>query len=209
MKKQFAFVVVAAAGLALSGAASAVTIDLTGSGGTFDFDAVSGTAPTGLFPGADLTITAGSTSGQGVVNATGTSLGVNDLATSGDSTDDLEEGLGETLTFEFNFDGTLTGIDLTGVSDPERLTIQNLDTGDSVELVDSGSPLSGTQLGGGDAITTLNLSFSSGDDLLFFLSGTAPGGSLLGLQTITVVPTPATGATLALIGLSLLRRRHA
>lgn len=197
-------------GLVLASAsASAVTIDLgAGSGSAFDFDAVSGTAPTGLFVGADLTITAGATSGQGVVNATSTSLGVNDLATSSDGSDDLDEQFGETLTFEFNFDGSLTGIDLTGVAATERLTITNLDSGDSVQLVDGSSGLSGTTLNGFDAITTLDFIFGSGDQILFTVDGTASPGTVLGIQTVTVIPTPSTAAALLLAGGGLLARRR-
>ena len=138
----------------------------------------------------------------------------------------IDESPSDLLTLTFNFDGILTGLDLEGLNfrtfgiSGLAYNVANLDTPtDSLDLVGPyfGSGASGpngeTQTQPDQSITGLNLDFSAGDTLEFF--ETNAGGSItasLQIQslTVTVIPTPATGLTLAAATLLLaVRRRRA
>ena len=136
----------------------------------------------------------------------------------------VDELTNDLLTLSFNFDGTLTGIDLEGLNFRTfgigglAYNVANLDApAGSVDLVGPyfGSGASGpngeTQTQPDQSVTGLSLDFSAGDQIQFF--ETNAGGSLtasLQIQslTVTVIPAPATGALLALAaGLLITPRR--
>jgi hypothetical protein len=121
------------------------------------------------------------------------------------------------LAFSFNFDGALTGLDVTGLVGDDRANLSKSASGGTsttgfvLESFYANSPPANTiTLDADQSVTNLTdiddtfFTFSAGD--VFTL--TAGLGGNYGLQTITVIPTPTTAALL-IPALGLLRRRRA
>ena len=200
--------------------AATYTVDLRGSGGAFDFDKHTGTAP--LTTGSPYTLTL--TAGPGAldeVNATSTGLGVNGKPSGDDATNEIDSIVAaETLTFSFNFAGRLTGFDLlnmstsgTGGAEFEIATL-TVPGGAVHRFVDANAGTSDPQYiklatTGSDAIAGLNFAFSAGQPFVFGIArtaGLATAGYAIETLTVEAIPEPLALGLLGPVAVTFARR---
>jgi hypothetical protein len=131
---------------------------------------------------------------------------------------DASIGGSDRLDFTFDFDGALTGFDLVDLFSDERAILSKTDangSADRIFVLDSffnpgNKPAGSILLDSDQSVTDLTtidstfFTFTAGD-VFTFSSG---NGANFGLQSLTVIPTPATGALLALPMLAAMRRRR-
>ncbi|MEL7087042.1 MAG: hypothetical protein AAGL98_01140 [Planctomycetota bacterium] len=216
-------IVAASAGLVISTlSAQAVVLDVTGVGTGTPVDANNVLlAGLPIEAGSSQTVDiAGRTFGGGggllVTGTTGLGIQTNDTGGSPATDNNINEL--DRLAVIFNFDGSVTGLDLEGLlttfSNQERASVslvRDLDLGTQTELAsfefidnnlsffDGTAPAGTTVLDPGDStVFPLGLSFEIGDALVFETSNSSLAS--YSLQSITVVPTPATAGMLALAG---------
>ena len=212
MNYRGAFLTCIAASLLMSAQAVAapVSVNLTSAGLGADLDEIAfGDTPAGPFavpgiPGLSITviqvIDGNAASDNEDLNATTTSLGINDSLT-GDDTDAFDSDRGESATFQFNQDVTIHFIDFANFASGEEfsfagLVIGNDDltngTSDTIDL--------DTEPGFSPIAIAANTDFS-----VFATSGN------IGLQAISIsaIPEPSSVALLGGIGLlGFVRRRR-
>ncbi|PXA03751.1 hypothetical protein DDZ13_10680 [Coraliomargarita sinensis] len=128
-----------------------------------------------------------------------------DTNSSGNDDNDRIDNLGglESMVFSFNSAGTFQSIDLRFVEETANEAQLIFDGGSSYELNST------TALSGEDDFA-INESFSAGQLITLQLSGSAAAGENFSLESVTVVPEPATFALATgtlMISLVLLKRR--
>jgi len=201
MKRIFAMAVVAAGLMVGSASAQSFTLDFTGSGGTFDFDANSGTYtdPTSGIQ-LDFSVFIGGVAGDAddELNATSSSFGVNESG-SGDATSALDTDNGvEEIRITFTVPGTVASATLVD------FTTVDVSTGDGFYDINDGSAIAVDI----DETTEVNTGITSGTTI-DFVAGDADGFGLTGLTIdYTLIPEPASLALLGLGGLLIAGRNR-
>jgi len=190
MKKANQWILGAAMAGVLGMSADAAVL-FSGTDGTLDFDADSGTFASG---GVEVKVTAST----GVVNGTSSGLGING-PDSGDATDGLDTlNVVEVLTFVFNKDVVFGALTLSGVGANDALGVQF--AGGATSLLDSsGEHWFGTFLASGDAVTLTAVAPSAANP---------NNGVSITSFSVTAVPEPSAAMLGLAGGLGVLVRRR-
>ncbi len=163
----------------------------SGVDGTLDFGVASGSYS---LSGIQVTVTAN----DGIVNATGSGLGIND-SSSGDDTDGLDTiNLVEMLTISFDVDVMFDSLTLGGVGGNDALSA-SFNGAAPVTLDSSGQYLLGVSLLAGETLTLTATEPSA---------QTPNNGVNITQFTVTAVPEPSSMALLGLAGITTLFRRR-
>lgn len=189
-----------------------VTYDLRGSGGSFDFDSNIGTftdTSGGVANGLEITFqsfidgVAGDANDN--INATSSSLGVNESG-SGDDTDELDGDNGlESILISFNSPGSISKIELDSIS------VNGFSGSDEGEFVIDGNVIAVTN---GTNSFTSPFDLRSNSFLVRYTDTDAALGTGFGLQTLTLditvaaVPEPSSFGIAALCLCAITGRRR-
>ncbi|QQL45755.1 hypothetical protein [Sulfuriroseicoccus oceanibius] len=190
MKRMNQWMMGAATACAIAVTADAAVV-FSGTDGTLDFDAVSGSYSLG---GVEVTVSAN----IGSVNATSSGLGINHPS-AGDPTAQLDTvNAVEILTFIFNKDVLFESVTIAGVGASDALGVQ-FDGGATTLLDSSGEHVFGTFVAAGQTVT---LAAAAPDD------PTPNNGVGITAFTVTAVPEPSAAGLALCGGLGLMLRRR-